>query len=390
MAQNIGKRRGKSPIKTRLEQERKAARKDPKGKKAFTKGLSTAASFVIPGGIATKATPIARKAIEKTITKVQAKRNAKKMMAEIDMDPAIRNFDQATKDLYKTGRIRDKKTLDIYKEEKVRSKKYLKDSKKKLKKETSRVRKRSYSKNDKEKYTRYEKEKVAENKKVFKAASKKLNEERFFQAKSVYKLSPTVQKAKKIVKKAVGPVVGVSAAAATYKSKNKGGFTNTVPPKRGPQPQGYKNGADVDFFAAGNEDFQYGGGKASYTFDGKKSSITPSLSASAYKVKDKSIKGKLDRVSVKGEYKPNKKVNLKGEVSRNVHGKKDYRAMLGAEYKNKNKKFKGSIDQTGRANFSFSMGFKHGGCPHREIGVKSDIKGVSGIQVKGQKFTGSK
>ncbi len=36
------------------------------------------------------------------------------------------------------------------------------------------------------------------------------------------------------------------------------------------------------------------------------------------------------------------------------------------------------------------QGLKHGGCPHREIGVKSDIKGVSGIQVKGQKFTGSK
>jgi len=173
-------------------------------------------------------------------------------------------------------------------------------------------------------------------------------------------------------------------------TKKRGGLTNTVPPKRGPQPQGYKNGADVDFFAAGNEDFQYGRGEASYTFDGKKSSITPSISGSAYKVKDKSIKGKLNRVSVKGEYKPNKKVNLKGEVSRNVHGKKDYRAMLGAEYKNKNKKFKGSIDETGRANLSFSMGFKHGGCPHREIGVKSDIKGISGIQLKGQKFTGSK
>lgn len=174
------------------------------------------------------------------------------------------------------------------------------------------------------------------------------------------------------------------------KFKYKGGLTNTVPPKRGPKPQGYRKGADVDFFAAGNEDFQYGEGKASYTFEGKKSSITPSLSASAYKVKDKSIKGKLDRVSVKGEYKPNKKVNLKGEVSRNVHGKKDYRAMLGAEYKNKNKKFKGSIDETGRANLSFSMGFKHGGCPHREIGVKSNIKGISGIQLKGQKFTGTK
>lgn len=36
------------------------------------------------------------------------------------------------------------------------------------------------------------------------------------------------------------------------------------------------------------------------------------------------------------------------------------------------------------------QGLKHGGCPFREAGVKSAIKGVSGIQVKGQKFTGTK
>lgn len=173
-------------------------------------------------------------------------------------------------------------------------------------------------------------------------------------------------------------------------TKKKGGLTDTVPPKRGPNPQGYKNGADVDFYAGGNENFQYGGGKASYTFDGKKSSITPSLSGSAYKVKGKSIKGKFDRVGLKGDVKLNKKVKVKSEVSRNVHGKKDYRAMIGAEYKNKNKEGKISIDDTGKVNLNFKMGFKHGGCPFREAGVKSAIKGVSGIQVKGQKFTGTK
>lgn len=36
------------------------------------------------------------------------------------------------------------------------------------------------------------------------------------------------------------------------------------------------------------------------------------------------------------------------------------------------------------------QGLKHGGCPHREIGVKSNIKGISGIQLKGQKFIGTK
>ena len=30
------------------------------------------------------------------------------------------------------------------------------------------------------------------------------------------------------------------------------------------------------------------------------------------------------------------------------------------------------------------------GCPHRENGVKSDIKGISNIQVKGKKFIGVK
>ncbi len=30
------------------------------------------------------------------------------------------------------------------------------------------------------------------------------------------------------------------------------------------------------------------------------------------------------------------------------------------------------------------------GCPHRENGVKSDIKGISEIQVKGKKFIGVK
>jgi len=40
-----------------------------------------------------------------------------------------------------------------------------------------------------------------------------------------------------------------------------------------------------------------------------------------------------------------------------------------------------------------TMGLKKGGfdgCPHRENGVKSDIKGISNIQVKGKKFIGVK
>ena len=39
-----------------------------------------------------------------------------------------------------------------------------------------------------------------------------------------------------------------------------------------------------------------------------------------------------------------------------------------------------------------TMGLKKGGfgCPYRENGVKSDIKGISKIQVKGKKFIGVK
>ena len=34
------------------------------------------------------------------------------------------------------------------------------------------------------------------------------------------------------------------------------------------------------------------------------------------------------------------------------------------------------------------QGLKSGGCPHREMGSRSDIKGVSSIQLSGKKFIG--
>ena len=67
MARQITKKRGKSPIKTRLEQERKAGRRDPEGKKAFQKGLAIA-SLAIPGSAAVKAGAKAVKA-GKTVTR---------------------------------------------------------------------------------------------------------------------------------------------------------------------------------------------------------------------------------------------------------------------------------------------------------------------------------
>ena len=35
-----------------------------------------------------------------------------------------------------------------------------------------------------------------------------------------------------------------------------------------------------------------------------------------------------------------------------------------------------------------SQGLKNGGCPYREIGAKSDIKGIKNIQTSGKKFIG--
>tara|TARA_R110000823_G_scaffold237602_1_gene363044 strand:- start:2669 stop:3397 length:729 start_codon:yes stop_codon:yes gene_type:complete len=173
-------------------------------------------------------------------------------------------------------------------------------------------------------------------------------------------------------------------------TKKRGGLTNTVPPKRGPNPQGYKNGADVNFYAGGNENFQYGGGKASYTLSGDNYSLTPNISGSVMRSKGKTVKKSFDTVGLKGDYKLNKKTKLKGEVSRNVHGGKNYRGMIEASYKNNNKEYKAGINEAGKVSLGFKMGFKHGGCPYREAGVKSNIQGVSGIQLKGQKFTGTK
>ena len=48
MARQITKKRGKSSIKTRLEQERKAGRRDPEGKKSVV-SKAAIASLAIPG-----------------------------------------------------------------------------------------------------------------------------------------------------------------------------------------------------------------------------------------------------------------------------------------------------------------------------------------------------
>ena len=58
--------------------------------------------------------------------------------------------------------------------------------------------------------------------------------------------------------------------------------------------------------------------------------------------------------------------------------------------KNKNKKSGGLTNTVPPKRGPNPQGLKKGGCPHREAGVRSPYQGVSGIQVKGQKFTGVK
>ena len=99
MAQNIGKRRGTSAIQARLEQERKAARLDPAGKKAFTKGLGTTAellSYGVPIGVVGN---LSAKAATKLLTKY---RNYQKVQDTPSIslyrgEPGYKTFSQTKK-----------------------------------------------------------------------------------------------------------------------------------------------------------------------------------------------------------------------------------------------------------------------------------------------------
>tara|TARA_R100001509_G_scaffold28479_3_gene15023 strand:+ start:542 stop:907 length:366 start_codon:yes stop_codon:yes gene_type:complete len=73
MAQNIGKRRGKSPTKVTLEQKRKAKRKDPEGYKNFSEDLLGGALFALESaayGPAAKAIKYGYKTAKKGVKKL--------------------------------------------------------------------------------------------------------------------------------------------------------------------------------------------------------------------------------------------------------------------------------------------------------------------------------
>ena len=73
MAQNIGKRRGKSPTQVTLEQKRKAKRKDPQGYEDFSKDVLGGVQFVLESaafGPAGKAVKYGYKTVKKGVKKL--------------------------------------------------------------------------------------------------------------------------------------------------------------------------------------------------------------------------------------------------------------------------------------------------------------------------------
>ena len=254
MAQNIRTRRGKSAIQTRLEQERKASRKDPQGKRNVQKTIGTIASYAIPGGIATKLTPVVRKGIEKAMIRKRDQdfiKNYGKSAQFKGMNEFMRELKKSGKEdslTYLKNLTYDKKDAKailakaekVYKESLKHEKDMLK-SKREMEKlikrnkfsfpvTGKRVKKAKAITAKREKQVRKAKAKLA-------MAAKPVSEQR----KAILK-EYVVPEVKKVAKQIVGPAAGVITGTAMYKNKKSGGLTKTVPPKRGPNPQGLKKG----------------------------------------------------------------------------------------------------------------------------------------------------
>ena len=183
-----------------------------------------------------------------------------------------------------------------------------------------------------------------------------------------------------------GDAIPLTDIAPTYVStkdvslalSDRVGEARGKPPKRGPNPQGIKNGQEIKigkglkFRASGDVSYQ------------KK--IKPRTDVKVtYNTKKKKIKeANLRTVIGDGVLNIGKdKYSTTANYSKNLLG-----GTLGvsAYKRNKDKGF----------GASFTIKYKSGnmvnsGCPYRENGVKgSDIKGVKPIQVKGKKFIGVK
>lgn len=139
-------------------------------------------------------------------------------------------------------------------------------------------------------------------------------------------------------------------------------------------PQGFKDGADVDFYMGGDQDFAYGGGKLSYNLESKKMNIKPSqsdkkafdydtksfkvkpyITASGSKKYKKDIEAGFDRFGLDTEYNT-KKFNLKTRYSQNVSGAKNKRFNADLSYRPNEKtkiNLKTDADKRHRADFEF-------------------------------------
>jgi len=152
---------------------------------------------------------------------------------------------------------------------------------------------------------------------------------------------------------------------SAYKSKafEKGGLTNTVPPKRGPNSQGLKSGGDFDPEGKGYD----------------------------YKTFDK-LGGKRDAKGHGFSRNPKTGMLLKGRKHKTFNLGVSVDENLGYGLKKKGDRYYTEKLKRGipAGKYKDMSKFSKGGCPHRETGVKSDIKGISNIQVKGKKFIGVK
>jgi hypothetical protein len=157
-----------------------------------------------------------------------------------------------------------------------------------------------------------------------------------------------------------------------YKTVKKGvkKLTKTIPPERGPVPQGLKGGGDFDPEGKG---YDYETAKKDHYFNIFRDA--PGGAKPHGVSRDRKtgmlLKGRKHDTFSKGVgVDENLGYGLKKKGNR-YYTEKLKRGIPAGEYKDMSK-------------------FSKGGCPHRENGVKSPIKGISGIQVKGHKFIGVK
>ena len=154
--------------------------------------------------------------------------------------------------------------------------------------------------------------------------------------------------------------------------------SKALPPEQGPNPQGMKNGDEVSVKGVSLTS----SGDVSY-----KKNIKQNKIKATYNVKDKELKNlyvKLNIGNGKLNLNKNKYGNTADYSKKLLGGNLDVGVYKGTG-KNKEKGF----------NVKFVKKFQIGalsdlGCPHRESGVRTSIKGIKPIQVKGKKFIGVK